>query len=67
MSFYLALAWIFGVMSILLIVLRLIAFTCYSELDKLQDALDGRKATFPIITPSIIAIICFTYILTVKP
>ena len=64
MNFLTALAWIFGVMSVFLIVLRIIGSITYSELDKLCDKLEGKIVTFPLLTPTVVAIICFTWILT---
>lgn len=62
-SYLTTLAWIFGSLSTILIILRLLAFFTYSELDKLQDALRGGERTFPIFWPAVVSIVCWTWVL----
>jgi hypothetical protein len=56
-------AWIFGVLSSLLIVLRLLAFATYSEIDRLCDSINGQRAEFSIVWPSVVAILCWSWVL----
>lgn len=68
-EFITILAWIFGVLSTLLVILRIVGFIYYNHtdagrLDRLSDALSGVRGTFPILFPSIIAIICWVWIYT---
>jgi hypothetical protein len=44
--------------------LRLLAKYLYDEKDRLLDALNGKIAVFPITKPLIVAVICWTWILT---
>lgn len=57
------LAWILAVISTGFVALRLIAYSMYDDLDRLRDKLNGVQATFPIINGSIIAIICWAWII----
>jgi len=57
------LAWIFAILSTLFVVGRLIAYSLYDDLDKLRDKLNGVEARFPIINGSIVAIICWVWII----
>jgi len=58
-----ALSWVFGILSLIWIILALLASWSYSELDRLRDRMQGLEQTFPIIKPVIISIICWTWIL----
>ena len=57
------LAWIFAVLSTLFVIARSISYFMYDDLDRLRDQLKGIKATFPIINGSIIAIVCWAWII----
>ena len=61
-NFITTLAWIFGIGSTVLIVLRIICAACYSDLEKLQDQLRGIKKTYPIGKPLMVAIVCWGWI-----
>jgi len=56
-------AWIFAVSCTLFVVARLIACAMYDDLDKLKDKMNGVEARFPIINGSIVAIICWAWII----
>jgi hypothetical protein len=58
------LSWVIAVLSTGFVVLRIIAYYTYSELEKIRDQLNGVRATFSIINGSIIAIICWSWIIT---
>ena len=64
-KFISVLAWIFGILSGLLLIGRIIGAMCYSEYDRIADALKGYKATFPIMTPGIICIVCVAWLFSV--
>jgi len=58
------LAWIFGVLSTIFTILRIIAYFNYSELDKLKDKMTyGTEATFSILKTGIVMILCWTWVL----
>lgn len=63
MTFLNALAWIFGVMSSLLLVLRIVGALAYSEREKLLDAMRGEHYTFPIFVPGTVAIVCWAWVI----
>ena len=63
MTFINALAWIFGTMSLLLLVARLLALIGYSERDRLLDRMRGEEYTFPLTTPGIVVIVCGAWLL----
>lgn len=63
-EFVTVLAWIFGVISTGFVILRLIAWSLYSEIDKLQHTIRGVEATFPVVIPGTLAIFCWTWIIT---
>lgn len=62
-TFVTYLAWIFGVISSTLIVIRIVGNLLYSETEKLQDMIRGVERTFPITVPATIAIICWTWVI----
>lgn len=64
MNFVNALAWIFGFAATLLLVARVIGYMTYDEIDEAHDALRGRKATFPMLWPTVTAIVCWVWIVT---
>ena len=64
-KFITVLAWIFGSLSGLLVVARIIGFLSYSEYDKTVDAINGFTRTFPVVTPGIICIICVAWLFSV--
>lgn len=63
-NFITVLAWIFGVLATLSIVIRVAARSIYSDLDRSLDALRGVRKTFPIIKPIILAAICWAWIIS---
>ena len=63
MTFINALAWIFGTMALLLLVLRLLALLAYSERDRLLDNMRGVERTFPVTAPGAVAIVCGAWLL----
>lgn len=56
------LAWIFLVLSGGLVVLRIWAAYNYSELEEALDRYKGVQASFPIMKPSMIFIICASWL-----
>ena len=56
-------AWVLGICSTLLLILRIIGALTYSKTDELIDKLKGQKTTYPIIWPSIISVICWAFII----
>lgn len=62
LKFVTILAWIFGCTSTAFVLLRVIGYFTYTELDKLKDAMNGQVAKFPIIKPLILAIVCWAWI-----
>jgi len=63
-----AVAWVFGVASSGLVVIRIVGFLTYTELNRLHDIVTYRRErTFPIAWPLTIAIICWLHIWKVTP
>ena len=62
--FLLALAWIFGVCSTGLLLIRIALLVMYTDHDRLMDAINGVHTTFPLLPPFVIAVICWTFIFT---
>ena len=62
-TFVTYLAWIFGVISSALVVIRVVGHLLYSETEKLQDLIRGFEMKFPITVPATIAIICWTWVI----
>ena len=63
-NFITTLAWIFGTLSTMLICLRLYTKSTYNERDAYFDAIKGVRREFPIMVPLIVAIVCWTWVLT---
>lgn len=63
-EFITVLAWVFGILSTIMTIARLIGFFSYSEIQKLVDEMDGVRRTFPIIKCGTIAIFCWVWIIT---
>lgn len=67
-KFFYVLAWVFGILSFLLIAARIAGYFWYhsvrAELERGIDVLCGRNKRFPTTVPGIIFIVCLTYILT---
>lgn len=64
MKFITTLAWVFGSLSSLLLILRIVGFFAYSDIEKLCDNIQGKEKTFPVIFPGMIAIICWIWIIS---
>lgn len=64
-KFVTVLAWIFGALSLGLIVLRVIGAISYSKLDAALDRMQGRVVTFPLMKPGILFIVCVAWLLSV--
>jgi len=64
MQFITVLAWIFGIASSLLLVARIIGKLTYDEIDEVRDMLRGRVAYFPMLWPTVTAVVCWTWIVT---
>lgn len=64
-TFITTLAWIFGFLSTLVVVLRIWGYLSYTETDQYFDMLKGVRKEFPLMIPIIIAIICWVWIFTV--
>jgi hypothetical protein len=56
-------AWVFAILSTLFVIGRLIGYFFYDDLDRLRDSLKGVHAEFPIINGSIVALICWAWII----
>jgi len=63
-EFITLLAWIFGVGSTLLVALRIWTGATYTLREKMLDQLQGQVATFPIMKPAILAVVCWAWLLT---
>jgi len=61
-EFITILAWVFGVISSLVLVLRIYLFYDYDEIAEFRDAMKGMKRTFPITIPASISIICLAWL-----
>jgi len=57
------LAWILAVISTLFVIGRLIAYSMYDDLDRLRDKLNRVHVKFPIVNGSILAIVCWAWII----
>lgn len=64
MEFVTTLAWIFGVAATLLVVGRLVMSGRRTEMDRLRDHLDGVVTTYPVLWPTVVAIICWAWVAT---
>ena len=65
MEFVTALAWIFGVLSTALLILRVVGLITYTgSVLELRDNLNGVERVFPLSVPTVTAIICWTWVLT---
>lgn len=63
-QFVTVLAWVFGVLSTMLLVARIIGAITFTEKDRLRHAMRGEEVTFPMLWPSVIAIVCWAWIIT---
>ena len=63
-EFITVLAWVFGVISSIITLARIIAFFNYSEMQKLLDEVQEIKRTFPIYKCGTLAIFCWAWIIT---
>lgn len=62
-KFFTLLAWIFGILSTGLFVIRIIAALTFSETDKMIDDYNGVSRSFPVLVPVIIMIVCWCWVL----
>jgi hypothetical protein len=58
------LAFIFGILSSRLVVMRFLTWVTYTDKEKIHDRMNGVKAEFPLMGPTIVAIICWTWVFT---
>ncbi len=58
------LAWVFAILSTLFIIRRMISYIFYTETDKLMHQAMGLRANFSIRKESVIAIICWAWIIS---
>jgi|APFre7841882654_1041346.scaffolds.fasta_scaffold54490_5 hypothetical protein len=63
-TFITTLAWIFGILSTLLVIFKVFCTATYSDLDQLKDQINGIKRSWPIKTPGIISIISWAWIIS---
>jgi hypothetical protein len=63
-TFLTIIAWVFGVLSSLLLLLKVLTAAMYSEQERRLDACRGRKRVFPIMKPLVLAVICWAWILS---
>lgn len=63
-------AWVFGTLSFLLLILRIIAWAWYhsestvASLRRLDDSFRGIDRTFPITIPGIVFLVCLIWLLS---
>ncbi len=58
------LAWVMAIISTGFVAARIIVSCSYSKIEKLRDKMNGIRASFPIYREGIIAIICWSWIIT---
>lgn len=63
-EFITVLAWVFGVISSIITLARIIGFFNYSGIQKTIDELEGIERTFPIYKCGTLAIVCWAWIIT---
>ena len=63
-----ALAWVFGVASTGPLIIRIVSGLCYTERKRLYDLITyGYERNFPLLWPSVIAVVCWLHIWKVTP
>ena len=58
-----SLAWVFGIISTLLVALQLYMAFTYTKLDELVDKSKGYTQTFSVLKPGILMILCWTWVI----
>jgi len=65
MSFIDILAWFFGCLSVLIVIIQLInRWTYRSSMNKIIDNMQGMTGTFPIMKYLIVAVVCWAWVLS---
>lgn len=65
-TFFNIIAWALGIASTLLLILRILCFWTYSDLEAAKDSLRGVRRVFPMKWPAMLALICWAWIIA-KP
>jgi len=68
MAFLDALAWVFGVLSSVVLALRLLAAWIYfytetGKMEQLVDACNGRRRSLTFLGPFIVTVICWLWVI----
>lgn len=63
-EFITIIAWIFGVISTIITLARILGFFTYSEMQKTLDMINGIGRTFPIYKCGSLAIFCWAWIIS---
>ena len=64
MEFWNVVAWVFGILSTLLVIGRILSYYTYTDEDRMIDALNTENVAFSLFYPGIVAIICWAWIIT---
>jgi len=62
-TFFKIIAWVLGIGSSLLLILRILGALSYSEIDQLRDQMNGVRRTWPLTWPAVISLICWAFII----
>ena len=57
------LAWVFGVISTSFVISSLYLAATYTKVDELKDRMNGVRTSFSIVTPGIVMILCWVWII----
>lgn len=63
-QFLILLAWIFGIGSLFLFLVRIIGFATYTEMDRFMDLREGVRSEFPMLWPAVVSAICWAWIIS---
>jgi len=64
LTYITVLAWIVGVLSTILFIIRVHDGAVYTDLEKSMDAIKGQKVSFPIKIPGALMIVSWSWIIT---
>jgi hypothetical protein len=63
-TFITIIAWVLGLGSTALLSLRLYGAVTYTQFERDMDTLRGVRTVFPMLKPFIVALLCWSWILT---
>lgn len=63
MIFLNIIAWVVGIASSIVLLLRILGAATYSEVDQIRDKMNGIRRTWPVMWPGLIALICWAFII----